>query len=169
MSVRDSLRLFERGVSLPPGGLPAGESAVAPEEDRPSAVDAGLIDHGRGVLRAEAEAIVEVATRLEELVEDRRSISTLLQKVENLEAENKRLREERQWVPVGERLPPNDAEVLFTCEIDGSFIGVYMGTSAGRMNDIGSAVVMNQENDGDWMPCTHWMPLPPGPEGDGNG
>ena len=39
------------------------------------------------------------------LREERRSISTLLQKVESLEAENKRLREERRWVSVGERLP----------------------------------------------------------------
>jgi hypothetical protein len=78
-----------------------------------------------------------------------------------------RLREERRWVPVEERLPPTDAEVLFTCEIEGSFIGVYMGTSAGRMNDIGSAVIMDLDGDGDWVPCTHWMPLPPGPEGDG--
>jgi len=38
---------------------------VASEANRPSADDSGLIDHGRGVLRAEAEAIVETATRLD--------------------------------------------------------------------------------------------------------
>ena len=46
--------------------------------------------------------LAEVATRLEELVEERRSISTLHQKVESLEAENNRLREERRLVPEGE-------------------------------------------------------------------
>jgi hypothetical protein len=45
-----------------------------------------------------AACVVEVATRLAELVEERRSISTLLQKVESLEAENNRLREERMTV-----------------------------------------------------------------------
>jgi len=45
-----------------------------------------------GVISA---CLAEVATRMAELVEERRSISTLLQKVESLEAENNRLREER--------------------------------------------------------------------------
>jgi hypothetical protein len=40
--------------------------------------------------------LAEVATRLAELVEERRSISTLLQKVEILEEEIARLREERR-------------------------------------------------------------------------
>ncbi len=42
-----------------------------------------------------AACLGEVATRLAELVEERRSISTLLQKVESLEDEIARLREER--------------------------------------------------------------------------
>lgn len=74
--------------------------------------------------------------------------------------------EERRWVPVDERLPPTDAQVLFTCEDDGDFIDIYMGISTGRMNDIGSAVIMDLDGDSDWVPCTHWipLPLPPGPE-----
>ena len=45
--------------------------------------------------------LAEVATRLAELVEERRSISTLHHKVESLEAENARLREERKmWCTV---------------------------------------------------------------------
>ena len=112
--------------------------------------------------------LAETATRLAELVEERRSISTLHQKVEGLEEENKRLREERRWVPVGERLPEIDVEVLCTCEIEGDFSDVSIGRSTGRMNDIGIAVVMDLDGDGDLVPCTHWMPkpLPPGPEGD---
>jgi hypothetical protein len=102
------------------------------------------IQSGDGCANA---CLLEAAQRLEELIEERR------------------------WVPVGQRLPPTDVEVLLTCEIDGDFSDVSIGTSTGRMNDIGTAVVMDLDGDGDWVPCTHWMPkpLPPGPEGDGNG
>ncbi len=108
------------------------------------------------------------ADEIDRLREEHRSISTLLQKVESLEEDNKRLRKERRWISVGERLPPTDAEVLLTCEIDGDFSDVSIGRSTGRRNDIGTAVVMDLDGDCDWVPCTHWMPkpLPPGPGGD---
>jgi len=97
----------------------------------------------------------EVATRLSELVEERRSISTLLQKVESLEAENNRLREERRWVPVGERVPDDTVECLVFHK---------------RSKECRRAYVYK----GDWWDgvylitgnVTHWRPLPPGPEGD---
>jgi hypothetical protein len=97
------------------------------------------IQSGDGCANA---CLLEAAQRLEELVQERR------------------------WVSVEERLPPTDAEVLFTCEIDGDFTDVSIGRSIGRMNDIGSAVIMDLDCDGDWVTCTHWQPLPPGPEGD---
>ena len=50
------------------------------------------IQSGDGCANA---CLLEVASRLETLVEERRSITTLLQKVESLEADNARLREER--------------------------------------------------------------------------
>jgi hypothetical protein len=89
-----------------------------------------------------AACLAEVAARLEELVEERR------------------------WIGVGERLPPTDTEVLLTCTIDGDFTDVSIGRSIGRMNDIGSAVIMDLDGDGDLVTCTHWKPkpLPPGPE-----
>ena len=68
MSVRDSLRLFERGASLSSGPSPSGEEAP---RELPSPLDAALpddgelIDQARGVLRAEAEAILAAATRLD--------------------------------------------------------------------------------------------------------
>ena len=91
--------------------------------------------------------LAEVATRMAELVEERR------------------------WISVGERLPPTDTEVLLTCNIDGDFTDVSIGRSIGRMNDIGSAVIMDLDGDDYWVTCTHWKPkpLPPGPEGEGNG
>ena len=89
-----------------------------------------------------AACLAEAARRLEELVEERR------------------------WIPVGEKLPPTDAEVLFTCEIDGDFSEASIGRSTGRMN--GTAVLMDLDGDGDLVPCTHWKPkpLPPGLEGE---
>jgi hypothetical protein len=106
------------------------------------------------------ECLGEVATRLAELVEERRSISTLLQKVESLEEKNKRLCEERRWVPVGERLPEDIRRVMVMAP------GLYGAQVAWLLN--------GKWRDGigypdDAIDCrvTHWMPLPPGPEGDG--
>ena len=68
MSVRESLRLFELGSSSPSGPSPAADGAPAgpaPAAEPASADDCELVDHARGVLRAEAEAIVDAATRLD--------------------------------------------------------------------------------------------------------
>ena len=70
---------------------------------------ARVIQSGDGCANA---CLLETAARLEELVEERRSISTLHQKIESLEAETARLREERRWVPVGERLPEHPCWVI---------------------------------------------------------
>ena len=73
-------------------------------------------------------------------------------------AEIARLREERRWVPVGERFPPDNVAVL--CWVDGC----------------GAEMVWREK--GQWFlsfagypisdsTYTHWMPLPPGPEAAG--
>jgi hypothetical protein len=70
-------------------------------------------------------------------------------------AEIARLREERRWIPVGERLPTDNVAVL--CWVDGC----------------GAEMVWRQK--GQWFlsfagypisdsTYTHWQPLPPGPE-----
>ena len=102
-----------------------------------------------------AACLAEAATRLEELVEERRSISTLLQKVEILEEDNARLREERQWIPVGERLPQNEEWVDIAGEW-GDCVGYY---SVGRW--------LNVDDDPCWDAITHWRQRTPGPEGEG--
>ena len=73
-----------------------------------------------------------------------------------------RLREERRWVPVGERLPDDLRRVMVMAP------GLYGAQVAWLLN--------GKWHDGigypdDAMDCrvTHWMPLPPRPEGDGNG
>ena len=87
------------------------------------------IQSGDGCANA---CLLEVAARLETLVEER-----------------------RRWVPVGERLPPDNVAVL--CWVDGC----------------GSEMVWREK--GQWFlsfagypssdsAYTHWMPLPPGPE-----
>ena len=69
-----------------------------------------------------------------------------------------RLREERRWIPVGERLPRFGRDVLAATEPfeDGS-----------RLMEVGSVVKCKWSLNGihgDFPPVTHWMPLPPGPE-----
>jgi len=115
--------------------------------------------------------LAEAATRLAELVEERQSISTLLQKVESLEGDNKRLREERRWVSVEERLPElnkaNHFQVrcLVCCKSGGVCEMTYEINTYAKQE-------RNRQPRWKWQglidrsEVTHWMPLPPGPEGD---
>ena len=116
------------------------------------------IESGDGCANA---ALLEAAARLAELVEERRSITTLLQKVESLEAENKRLREERRWIPVGEQLPTVQGEDVLTLSFfsDGSPL-ICIGWHNTRE-------WMHYTGRGPGLPVSHWQPLPPGPEAAG--
>lgn len=75
------------------------------------------------------------------------------QDVSDLLAEVERLRAERRWIPVGERLPDDerlpadDSPVLVLCHIDGHEPWVEVRASC----DLPSY-------------ATHWQPLPPLPE-----
>jgi hypothetical protein len=66
-----------------------------------------------------------------------------------------RLREERRWVSVGERLPDEGVKVL-------AFDPLFPVIQSARRDGHG----WNCEGL-DFLTPTHWMPLPPGPEGDG--
>ena len=101
-----------------------------------------------------AACLANAAQRLEELVEERRSISTLHHKVESLEAEITRLREERRWVPVGERLP-GDEEWVEMAGTWGENIGYFDGEQW-----------LNTESETVEYLVTHWRKRTPGPEGD---
>ena len=71
------------------------------------------------------------------------------------------LGEERRWVPVGERLPEKYQRVIVALTPD----------SKGRV-EVCEAVHWKGsdfETDKGNYECSHWMPLPPGPEVDGNG
>ena len=115
--------------------------------------------------------LAEVATRMAELVEERRSISTLHQKVESLEEEISRLREERRWVPVGERLPElNEANrFCFDC-----LVCCTRGNVCEMTYEINTYAKQERNRQPRWKrqgmismrEVTHWRPLPPGPEGD---
>jgi hypothetical protein len=73
-----------------------------------------------------------------------------------------RLREERRWVPVGERLPAVQGDDVLTAR--------------GPWEDGGYSIVRGWWNGKCWMfygsdrdspPVAFWMPLPPGPEANG--
>jgi hypothetical protein len=80
-----------------------------------------------------------------------------------------RLREERRWVPVGERLPEIGTDVL-AMGSEGVFQACLTLWGESRRWE---ALVLDVHGcgccGGGRASVTHWMPLPPGPEGDGNG
>ena len=85
--------------------------------------------------------------------------------VSALRAEIARLREERRWVPVGERLP-KDNDLVLTVGKGGWIVIGDMTKSCGWQS-----IHCDNETGEPWISdpgdVTHWMPLPPGPEGDG--
>ncbi len=101
--------------------------------------------------------LANAATRLAELVEERRSISTLHHKVESLEAENNRLREERRWV---------EGRVVISRQ---TFDKVVAALSRCTIvaNDDGEEWNDEEVIDArDSIRRDAKMPLPPGPEGE---
>jgi hypothetical protein len=68
-----------------------------------------------------------------------------------------RLREERRWVPVGERLPADNVAVLCCGDGVGAEM-VWRENGQWRLSWVGTPI-----SDSTY---THWMPLPPGPEGE---
>jgi len=98
-----------------------------------------------------------VSVRVRELTDD----NWLADMIDLAAAEIARLREERRWVPVGERLPEKYQIVVVALTPD----------SKGRV-EVCEAVHWKGsdfETDRGNYECSHWMPmpLPPGPEGDG--
>ena len=124
------------------------------------------IESGDGCANA---CLLEVAARLETLVEERRSITTLLGKVESLEADNKRLREERRWVSVGERLPELNGEndFRFNC-----LVCCKGGLVCEMVYEINVYAKHERHRQPRWKwhgtismwEVTHWRALPPGAE-----
>lgn len=88
--------------------------------------------------------------------------------VEQMAAEIARLREERRWVPVGERLPEIDVPV-FVWQQGCDFTAI--GWREHRPYYIVPETIwtLGDELDKGYPPekITHWIPLPPGPEAAG--
>ena len=98
-----------------------------------------------------------VAVKVRELTDD----NWLADMVELAHDEIARLREERRWVPVGERLPTVQGDDVLTAR--------------GPWGDGGYSIARGWWNGECWMfygsdrdspPVAFWMPLPPGPEGE---
>jgi hypothetical protein len=79
--------------------------------------------------------------------------------VSALRAEIARLREERRWVPVAERLPEKYQSVIVALTPDSKGRVEVCEAVHWKGSDFGT--------DRGNYECSHWMPLPPGPEGDG--
>ena len=90
--------------------------------------------------------------------------------LEEAASEIARLREERRWVSVGERLPEEDLQVLVWGK---GWSSPAIGWREHRPWYIVPETIwtLGDEIDLGYPPqdITHWQPLPPGPEGDGNG
>ena len=76
--------------------------------------------------------------------------------IEGLVAEIARLREERRWVPVGEKLPGDNVGVLAWGPFNNGAEMVWREQGKWLLSFVGTYIPDST--------YTHWIPLPPGPE-----
>ncbi len=97
--------------------------------------------------------------------EDRHGNVTPGELMDEAAAEIARLREERRWISVAERLP-KDNDLVLTVGKGGWMVIGEMTKSCGWQS-----IHCDNETGEPWISdpgdVTHWMPLPTGPEGDG--
>jgi len=109
-----------------------------------------------------------VSVKVREMTDD----NWLADMVEIAHDEIARLREERRWVPVGERLPElNEANrFCFNC-----LVCCTHGNVCEMTYEINTYAKQERNRQPRWKwegmismrEVTHWQPLPPGPEGNG--
>jgi len=68
---------------------------------------------------------------------------------------------EINWTPITEEYPPLNEDVIFCCQIDDAFTLADKGRYRG-FKTFDDTLVM--EAEGDWSPCSHWMPMIPTPD-----
>lgn len=68
----------------------------------------------------------------------------------------------RNWRSFQDELPEIGVTVVFVCETDGNWSGPDLGKYTGMKTE-GDAIAMDYWDADDWLPCTHWLPLPPTP------
>jgi len=88
---------------------------------------------------------------------DSKDAKGILDYIAALESENERLKEDRRWIPVSERLPDNWKPVL-TIDMSES-TRVPVPAFYDPETSLWSTHLPNYDL---WV--THWMPLPPNPE-----
>jgi hypothetical protein len=97
--------------------------------------------------------------------EDRHGNVTPGELMDEAAAEIARLREERRWVPVGEKIPEKYERVILFDPTIPNFPRANTHVVIGHFRGHDDWVSPWFSPDGSGP--THWMPLPPGPEGDG--
>lgn len=87
--------------------------------------------------------------------------------IRELLEENKRLREERRWIPTSERLPELDSEDFIheTVPVVEVLVMIEGATKSATLFFDGD-VFFDLKEDGEFIPyrVTHWKPMPKGPE-----
>ena len=88
------------------------------------------------------------------ILAEKQTETALVEAIAELEAENARLKAERRWIPVSERLP-EDGEVVWLWDGNNLGMGYYL---------VLSGCFMDRDTPLRRIKPTHWMPIPEPPE-----
>jgi hypothetical protein len=102
-------------------------------------------------------ALLAIAREAED---HRRECNMLIEAAFNADAKATVLEEQQRWIPVGERLPPDDDDVEVFCHYEGNTIS-EVGLGA-HYPEEGNWYVWGTDYE-DYT-VTHWRPLPKPPE-----
>ena len=136
------------------------------------AIDAEYEPSWQEIAMAHKQALDAANARIAELEADAKEAHELILslqrcqidhvQIDQLRADLARLKAEGEWIVADQNPPEIGDRVIFICSINDDWTEPQIGYWTGKKTQ-GDSFVMDCGDEDDWLPCTHYRPLPPAP------